>query len=77
MTELSGDLPCAWCGQLPAVCRCDFDPVDECPPMCDCGGDDRERPEVTVMAQADATHALSRGSLTKIRPASMMCRRTQ
>lgn len=38
---------CEWCGQT--GCDCRFEPVDECPPMCDCGGDDRPRPAVTVL----------------------------
>jgi hypothetical protein len=27
--------------------------ADECPPMCDCGGDDRPRPQVTVTAEEE------------------------
>jgi hypothetical protein len=42
---------CEWCEQRD--CDCDFQAVDECPPMCDCGGDPRPRPQVTVTAEEE------------------------
>lgn len=53
---VAGDV-CEWCGEGGCNCPPGFKPVDECPPMCDCGACDGPRPEVTVVfepAEADA-----------------------
>jgi hypothetical protein len=44
----AGDV-CEWCGEVDCGCPPGFKPVDECPPMCDCGACDGPRPEVTVV----------------------------
>jgi hypothetical protein len=57
MTVRTMDDGCEWCGEVGCDCPPGFKPVDECPPMCDCGACDGPRPEVTVTfepAEADA-----------------------